>query len=173
MGCSNWPISQFQKDEIEYVIYFVCVNCSDMTNYRWCLVVFIWEQFHKTDLTHLTNPTMHQTNIPRMRHFVTPFCYKMVHYGIWDRCTVGFVGCVNFPGANWAIDFWCLVIDGTPFAVHQPVEAAWPSEQRLSKPWRWSLQPRSNYGRPITYWLASRAFEARQIVTGLHLWVET
>ena len=56
------------------IINMHCVGCS----FQWI---------------HLTNPTMHYTNIQIMQHFVTfvHFCYKSVHCGIWDWCIVRFV----------------------------------------------------------------------------------
>ena len=47
-------------------------------------------------LTHLTNPTMHHTNIPqctiwnRNVNTCAHFCYKMLHCGKWHRCILGF-----------------------------------------------------------------------------------
>ena len=48
---------------------------------------------HSTQQTHLTNPTMHQTNYPHIApfcnrnvHTCAHFCYKIVQCGIWGWC---------------------------------------------------------------------------------------
>ena len=55
-----------------------------------------------------SSPTIHQTNIPqwlfcnRNVHSCAHFCYKVVQYGIWDRCIVWFLRIVYCSCATGA-----------------------------------------------------------------------
>ena len=64
---------------------------------------------------HLTNPTLHFTNIPQCTicnrnvhtcahfwnvHTCAHFCYRMVHCGIYDWCIVGFAQQLEFMGCT-------------------------------------------------------------------------
>ena len=94
---SAWPVLQkvsnsHDKENIKALHFFAL---SD-----WLFPhTVIWKQSicDKHHQTHITNPTMHQADIPqcticnRNVHTCAHFCYSMVHCGIWDWRIVGFV----------------------------------------------------------------------------------
>ena len=89
-GPVPWSFHVLYEEVVQQTIEFPVIEdamtsiwhqCKDNTKTR---LIF---PSHKPTIYH--NATFCNRNV----HICPPFCYKMVHCGVYDKCIVGFVGC--------------------------------------------------------------------------------